>query len=96
MIIISFIPTIVILILFIIAILLTTRNRQKKSKLKGRYGYVQWEFSEQKEIDMRLPYKRFKELYPDNKWTYKEYKQIQKKTAFRRSHSSQDNKRMVR
>jgi hypothetical protein len=48
------------------------------------------------EIDMRLPFRRFKHLYPDNVWTYEEYKKMQMRTAFRRSHSSQDNKRMVR
>ena len=48
------------------------------------------------ELDMRLPYRRFKQLYPETRWTYEEYKKMQMQTAFRRSFSSQDNKRMVR
>jgi len=48
------------------------------------------------ELDLRLPYRRFKELYPSNRLTYEEYKKLQMQQAFRRSMSSQDNKRMVR
>jgi hypothetical protein len=59
-------------------------------------GYVRSEYGGQMELDMRLPYKRFKELYPYSKMTYKEYKQLQMKSAFRRAVSSQRNKRMVR
>ncbi len=58
--------------------------------------YVQAQFSNQFELDMRLPYRKFKYLYPESKWTYEEYKKMQMQTAFRRSFSSQDNKRMVR
>jgi hypothetical protein len=61
-----------------------------------RRNYHSGQFSEQMEIDMRLPFRRFKQLYPENVWTYEEYKKMQMRTAFRRSHSSQDNKRMVR
>lgn len=63
-------------------------NKQEK--------YIPGEFSGQMELDLRLPYRRFKKLYPTSKLTYEEYKQLQKKTAFRRSMSSQENKRMVR
>lgn len=58
--------------------------------------YIPGQFNEQMELDMRLPYRRFKQLYPESRWTYKEYKRMQMQTAFRRSYSSQDNKRMVR
>jgi hypothetical protein len=58
--------------------------------------YVPGQFSQQMELDMRLPYRRFKKLYPGSNITYQEYKDMQKKTAFRRSMSSQENKRMVR
>jgi len=58
--------------------------------------YITGQFSDQMELDMRLPYRRFKQLYPETRWTYEEYKKMQMQTAFRRSFSSQDNKRMVR
>jgi hypothetical protein len=51
---------------------------------------------EQLEMDMRLPYKRFKQLYPETEITYEEYKRMQKERSFRRALSSQENKRMVR
>jgi len=59
-------------------------------------GYIRTEWGGQMELDMRLPYKRFKELYPYSKMTYLEYKQLQTKSAFRRAVSSEKNKRMVR
>jgi hypothetical protein len=58
--------------------------------------YVPGEFSQQMELDMRLPYRRFKQLYPGSNIGYEEYKSMQMKSAFRRSMSSQENKRMVR
>jgi hypothetical protein len=48
------------------------------------------------EVDLRLPYKRFKELYPWSQLTYNEYKKLQMSRAFRRAVSSETNKRMVR
>lgn len=48
------------------------------------------------ELDMRLPYKRFRELYPYSKMTYEEYKELQMRSAFKRAISSNENKRMVR
>jgi len=48
------------------------------------------------EIDLRLPYKRFKELYPWSQLTYQEYKKLQMSRAFKRAVSSESNKRMVR
>jgi hypothetical protein len=74
----------------------TKRYRGAKSYQTSARRYIAGQFSPQMELDMRLPYKRFKQLYPENKWTYKEYKMMQMQTAFRRSYSSQDNKRMVR
>jgi hypothetical protein len=67
-----------------------------KSYRPDNHRYVQGQFSDQMELDMRLPYRRFKQLYPESKWNYEEYKKMQMRTAFRRSFSSQDNKRMVR
>jgi hypothetical protein len=67
-----------------------------KSLRTNGHRYVSGQFSTQMELDMRLPYRRFKQLYPESRWTYEEYKRMQRQTAFRRSFSSQDNKRMVR
>jgi hypothetical protein len=62
-------------------------------------GYAPSQFnqvSRQMELDIRLPYRRFKQIYPHSNYTYEEYKQMQKQKAFKRSMSSQENKRMVR
>ncbi len=75
---------------------------QKKTPHLGRYHssgrqvYVPGEFSSQMELDLRLPYRRFRQLYPHSDLTYEAYKKLQMQRAFRRSMSSQDNKRMVR
>jgi len=50
----------------------------------------------QLETDLRLTYKRFKELYPYSKITYREYKKLQAEKAYKRTVSSQKIKRMVR
>ncbi len=54
------------------------------------------EIDEELEIDIRLTYKRFKELYPYSKITYEEYKKLQAKKAFKRAVGSEKIKRMVR
>mgnify|MGYP001056874456 CR=1 FL=1 len=51
---------------------------------------------EQMDVDLRLTYKRFKELYPFSEITYQEYKKLQMERAFKRAVSSEKNKRMVR
>lgn len=50
----------------------------------------------QRETDLRLTYKRFKELYPHSQITYEEYKKLQAEKAFKRAISSEKIKRMVR
>lgn len=66
-----------------------------KSKPKiGRY-FRKFD-DEQMEFDLRLTYKRFKELYPFSQITYQEYKKLQMEKAFKRAVSSEKNKRMVR
>ena len=102
----TFVPIIVFFAVVLIILLIARVNIKKAQLTTKRYRfksyqatgprYVSGQFSAQMELDMRLPYKRFKQLYPENKWTYREYKQMQMQTAFRRSYSSQDNKRMVR
>jgi hypothetical protein len=48
------------------------------------------------DTDLRLTYRRFKELYPFSPLTYEEYKQLQGQQAYRRAVGSQKIKRMVR
>ncbi len=50
----------------------------------------------QKETDLRLTYKRYKELYPHSKISYPQYKRLQTEKAYKRSVSSTKIKRMVR
>ena len=57
---------------------------------------VRSRFGEPRETDLRLTYKRFKELYPYSKIDYREYKKLQARKAFKRAVSSQNIKRMVR
>jgi hypothetical protein len=50
----------------------------------------------QKEVNMRLTYKRYMELYPDTNITYEQYKKMQAQHAYRKAVSSTKIKRMVR
>lgn len=81
-----------IIILAILASALSgSRRASPKSTRRGSWGSGgQWD------TDLRLPYKRFKQLYPYSKITYQEYKKLQMESAFRRAVSSEKNKRMVR
>jgi len=62
----------------------------------GTKRYTRTVQGEVLEADLRLPYKRFKELYPWSLLTYQEYKKLQMSRAFRKAVSSETNKRMVR
>jgi hypothetical protein len=90
----------VIILIFIAVAVKISISKPRKVKTSyyraGRQVYIPGEFSMQMELDLRLPYRRFRQLYPHSKLTYKEYKRLQMQRAFRRSMSSQDNKRMVR
>jgi hypothetical protein len=55
---------------------------------------MQWSGLQQ-EVDLRLTYKRYKELYPSD-ITYEEYKRMQRQRAYRKAVSSTKIKRMVR
>ena len=95
----SFIPLILLgLVMIVVAIISFKKSNASMPQRyrSGRKEYIPGEFSAQMELDLRLPYKRFRQLYPSNTITYKEYKKLQMQHAFRRSMSSQDNKRMVR
>jgi hypothetical protein len=48
------------------------------------------------ETDIRLPYKKYKELYPGSALTYREYKKMQSREAFKTSVPSKQHHRMVR
>lgn len=50
----------------------------------------------QRETDLRLTFKRYKELYPNSTISYPEYKQMQARSAYKRAVSSMKIKRMVR
>jgi hypothetical protein len=58
--------------------------------------FIRMGSGEQWELDLRLPYRRFKELYPYSTMTYLDYKKLQMKSAYKRAVGSQKNKRMVR
>jgi hypothetical protein len=55
---------------------------------------MQWSGLQQ-EVDLRLTYKRYKEIYPSD-ITYEEYKRMQSQRAYRKAVSSTKIKRMVR
>lgn len=50
----------------------------------------------QKEVNMRLTYKRYMELYPETNITYEQYKKMQAQHAYKKAVSSTKIKRMVR
>ena len=50
----------------------------------------------QREIDLRLTYKRYTQIYPSTRITYPEYKRMQMERAYRKAVSSTKIKRMVR
>jgi len=50
----------------------------------------------QREVDLRLTYKRYMELYPGSRMSYDDYKRLQKQRAYRKAVSSTKIKRMVR
>ncbi|MCW4044320.1 MAG: hypothetical protein NWE94_02235 [Candidatus Bathyarchaeota archaeon] len=94
-------PLILVGTVFIIAVVVALKSQKKTRPLQryqssGRQVYVPGEFSEQMELDLRLPYRRFRQIYPHSNLTYDAYKKLQMQRAFRRSMSSKDNKRMVR
>lgn len=51
---------------------------------------------QQHEGDIRLPYKRYKQLYPNTHMSYEDYKQMQMRDAYRVTINSKELKRMVR
>jgi parvulin-like peptidyl-prolyl isomerase len=77
----------------------TQKSKQYTTKTtitKSTYQQYTPQFNTQMEIDIRLPYRRFKQLYPNNNITYDEYKKLQVQAAFKHPISSQKNHRMVR
>ncbi|MEM2118382.1 MAG: hypothetical protein QW386_05130 [Candidatus Bathyarchaeia archaeon] len=79
----------------IMILLLIVSSGIKKVEPKVR-SYVKEFREEPSDVDLRLTYKRFKELYPYSQITYQEYKKLQMERAFKRAVSSEKNKRMVR
>ena len=85
-------------LLFLLGILILGLWRWRRKRIQSEpTRYSRGEFGEQiVETDLRLTYKRFKELYPHSEITYREYKKLQAEKAFKRAVSSQKIKRMVR
>ncbi len=81
--------------LIIIILVLAAWQGLKRTAPKAR-GFGRTLNDEQMEIDLRLTYKRFKELYPFSQISYQDYKKLQMERAFKRAVSSEKNKRMVR
>jgi hypothetical protein len=50
----------------------------------------------QKDVDLRLTYKRYMQIYPNARMSYEDYKKLQMKSAYRKAVSSTKIKRMVR
>jgi len=95
----SVVPLILIGLALVVAAIISLRRSKTRPAMRhhgGRHVYIPGEFSEQMELDLRLPYRRFRQLYPHSNLTYEAYKKLQMQRAFRRSMSSEDNKRMVR
>jgi hypothetical protein len=63
----------------------------KKAEPKAR-DYTKKFREEPRDVDLRLTYKRFKELYPFSQITYQEYKKLQMERAFKRAISSEKTK----
>jgi hypothetical protein len=100
-------PLILIAIITIAIATLMLNNTSKQTKPKQTKRYKQYsssitqrqyipQYSPQMELDLRLPYKRFKQIHPNSNITYDEYKKTQMQASFKRSLSSQQNRRMVR
>jgi len=53
-------------------------------------------FTLQKEVDLRLTYKRYMQIYPSARMSYDDYKRLQVQSAYRKAVSSTKIKRMVR
>ncbi len=80
--------------LFFVVLLLVAWWGIKRIREKGE-GYGRRLYGEPRDVDLRLTYKRFKQLYPYSQITYQEYKKLQMERAFKRAVSSEKNKRMV-
>jgi hypothetical protein len=80
--------------LFFIVLVLAAWWGIKKIREKG-VDYGRRLYGEPRDVDLRLTYKRFKQLYPYSQITYQEYKKLQMERAFKRAVSSEKNKRMV-
>jgi len=53
-------------------------------------------YSMQRDVDLRLTYKRYMQIYPSSNITYPQYKRMQVERAYKKAVSSTKIKRMVR
>jgi Tfp pilus assembly protein PilO len=79
---------ITLLILEIVLVILWKSFRKLRMARVGR--------DRARETDLRLTYKRYRELYPMSTISYPEYKQLQTRKAYKRAVSSMQIERMVR
>ncbi len=78
------------LIVFIIEIILIVL-----ALLIRQFGTPQT-YGLQREVDLRLTYKRYVQIYPGTNMNYEQYKRMQAAQAYRKAVSSTKIKRMVR
>ncbi len=71
--------------ILILEIILIASASRPRSRLK-----------QQHEGDIRLPYKRYKKLYPNTRMSYDDYKEMQTRDSYKRSINSKELRRMVR
>lgn len=64
--------------------------------LIARKAWTPRAYGLQREVDLRLTYKRYTEIYPAARMSYQDYKRMQSQRAYRRAVSSTKIKRMVR
>lgn len=60
------------------------------------FRYTKGKGASVSDTDLRLPYWRFRKLYPNSTPTYEQFKRMQTQRAYKRMGSTRDLKRMVR
>jgi hypothetical protein len=88
MIILTLLPWIFIVV-FVLVVLLMILREIRPGRPSRHYAF-------QREVDLRLTYKRYMEIYPGTKMSYEEYKKMQRERAYKKAVSSTKIKRMVR
>jgi hypothetical protein len=79
----------ILLVLLIVEVTIVTllKFRRKLKKVSR---------NETRETDLRLTYKRYREIYPNSTISYREYKKLQTRKAYKKAVCSMKIERMVR